>query len=152
MVAYVDYGAEKVFQKFEVREVPWYGATRAVVVIQLVLICLSMTERPDFVGLTVIALAIYSVEFPETITHKTFRLLVLALASTFLYDIVWLAMLHGPETDAVDHLVAGTKQHYVAVFFLYFSFLFRVLVILVFWKDSIDFNRIMRVEAQLSQL
>jgi hypothetical protein len=71
-------------------------------------------------------------------------MLVLFVAVTFIYDIVFLLFIHDAETE--DNESGGTEVNLrrFSYFFCWISFFFRPVVILVLWKDSLDFRNIMR--------
>lgn len=95
-------------------------------------------------SLTVCTLGIYSVQNPDNITRGLFRMLVVFSVISFLYDLVYLLFLH--DSSAVDaefgDMQAGVRKF--AYFFCWISFAFRPVVILVLWKDSLDFRKIVR--------
>jgi hypothetical protein len=58
-----------------------------------------MFLRPDFLSVTACALGIYATECPQTIKRHLFRMLVLFVVVTFIYDIVFLMFIHDAETE-----------------------------------------------------
>jgi hypothetical protein len=136
--------AVKLAQKYKYQEVPWAVLTQVVLCIYLVLTSLSMLLRPDFLSVTACALGIYATECPQNVKRSMFRLLVLLVAITFIYDIVFLLFIHDSEQE--DNSAGGmqTNLRRFAYFFTWISFFFRPVVILVLWKVSLDFRKIMR--------
>jgi len=61
---------------------------------------------------------------------------------TFVYDLVYILFLKDNEaTDAeFSDMMSGVRRF--AYFFFWISFLLRPVVIIVLWKDSLDFNKI----------
>jgi hypothetical protein len=58
------------------------------------------------------------------------------------YDLAWFFM-HDVSNDTSDGgLQKGIKNF--SLYMSYFSFFFRIIVALVFWKDSLDFTRIIK--------
>jgi len=126
------------------QSMPWELVTQITLGTLLVLTSLAMFLRPDFMSLTVCTLGIYSVQNPDNITRTLFRMLVLFSVISFLYDLVYLLFIH--NSSAVDaefgDMQAGVRKF--AFFFCWISFAFRPVVILVLWKDSLDFRKIVR--------
>lgn len=112
--------------------------------VYLVLTCLSMFCRPDFMSMTVCCLGIYGLENPAYITRSLFRMLVVFAVITFLYDTCYLLFIHNAEAiDAeTGDMLKGTRQF--SYIFVWLSFLLRPIVILVLWKDSLNHRQIIR--------
>jgi len=134
-------------QKLGIRsheEVPWATVTKYVLFIYLVITCFSSFMRPDFMNLTAIAIGIYVVELPHAFRRWVFRVLVVFLLICFIYDIDDVIFMHSSEED--DDADGGVQGH-VRIFsklFTWLSLIFRPIVIIVFWKDSLDFMKIIR--------
>lgn len=89
------------------------------------------------------ALALYVLEYPEVITRQTFRGLVLLIVISWVYDFLQLFMLDASvsEEDEED----GGNEYKLRRFtrlLSYIALIFKVIVVLVFWKDSLDFRNI----------
>ncbi len=95
-------------------------------------------------SLTVCCLGIYSVENPDNITRGLFRMLVVFSVVSFLYDLVYLLFIHNSEAVDAEFGEMQTGVRRFAYFFFWISFAFRPVVILVLWKDSLDFRKIVR--------
>ena len=71
-------------------------------------------------------------------------MLVVFSVVSFAYDLIYLLFIH--DSDAVDaefgDMQTGIRRF--AYFFFWISFAFRPVVILVLWKDSLDFRKIVR--------
>lgn len=101
-----------------------------------------MFFRTDFLNLTVCTSAIYMMMNTDKIKRWTFRALVFGIFLSLLYDLFWF-MMHDISNDTADGgLQKGIKNFSLTM--SYFSFFFRIIVALVFWKDSLDFNRIIK--------
>ena len=72
----------------------------------------------------------------------TFRLLVLGIFITLIHDLLFF-MTQEYNTDQTDGGVEKGIRNF-ALTMSYFSFFFRIIVAIVFWKDSLDFNRIIK--------
>ena len=123
---------------------PWELVTQITLVIYLVLTCLAMFLRPDFMSLTVCCLGIYSVETPDNITRSLFRMLVVFSVVSFVYDLIYLLFIHDSESVDAEFGEMQTGVRRFAYFFFWISFAFRPVVILVLWNDSLDFRKIVR--------
>lgn len=78
----------------------------------------------------------------EKIKRWTFRALVLGIFVSLLYDLFWF-MMHDVNNDLSDGGLQKSIKNF-SLIMSYFSFFFRIIVALVFWKDSLDFNRIIK--------
>ena len=94
-------------------------------------------------SLTVAAVAIYVLEYPETIQRNTFRQLVLLIVCSWLYDFITLFFIESSsaEEDEED----GGNEYKLRRFtrmFSYIALIYKLVVVVVFWKDSLDFRNI----------
>ena len=98
---------------------------------------LLMFKRPAFVNITVAALALYVLDNPQNISRQTFRGLVLLLVLSWAYDFIWLFFIDASvsEEDEED----GGNEYKLRRFIRllsYIALMFKVILVLVFWKDS----------------
>ncbi|CDW90728.1 c2 domain containing protein [Stylonychia lemnae] len=96
--------------------------------------------------LTICLVGIYMMLDTDKIKKGTFRNLVIALICSFAYDLFWLAI-QANSYGRDDSVEDGGIEKSIRKFSLSVSVLsifFRVIVIVVFWKDSIDFQRIIK--------
>ena len=109
----------------------------------LILTLLQMLKRPCMLSLTVCVVAIYVLEYPETIQRNTFRQLVLLIVCSWLYDFVTLFFIESSAADE-DEEDGGNefKLRRFTRMFSYIALLFKLVVVVVFWKDSLDFRNI----------
>ena len=78
------------------------------------------------------------------VTQNTFRLLVLGILVSIIYDLFWFSLKTSEYSQDLKH-DAGLERS-VKIFSLYmsyFSFFLRLIMALVYWKDSVDFDNIM---------
>lgn len=78
------------------------------------------------------------------VTKNTFRMLVLGILISILYDLIWFSLMSYEYGS--DLKVDGGMERRLRVFSLYMSyvsFFLRLIIALVFWKDSLDFDFIM---------
>lgn len=125
-------------------EVPWADWTKNVLVVYFILTALSMITRPDFLSMLVISLGYFSLELPNYISRRTFRILVLVALVSFLYDLVFLLFIRNVQAEDMEFQGMQVNVHRFAYIFVWLSFLFRPIVILILWKDSREFRRIIR--------
>ena len=129
-------------------QIPWLLLTEVVVWIFLVLTLLVMIKKPAYLSLTVIALAIYVLHNTRHIGRSTFRGLVALLALSWVYDAIWLLIIEPGAAD--EDLEDGGNEWKLRRFvklMSYITLFFKVIVVLVFWKDSLDFRNIVRKRA-----
>lgn len=69
--------------------VPWFTLTKIVLGIYTIITCFVLFFRADFVNLTVCTSAIYMILNTEKIKRWTFRVLVLGIFLSLLYDLFW---------------------------------------------------------------
>lgn len=94
-------------------------------------------------------MAIYVLNNPAAISRQTFRGFVLLIALSWVYDFVSLFIIEGSASDE-DEEDGGNEfklRRFVRLF-AYISLIFKVIVVLVFWKDSLDFRNIIRQRKQ----
>ncbi len=119
--------------------------TKVLVWIFACLTMLLMLKRPAFVNITVAALAFYVLENPQNISRQTFRGLVLLIVLSWVYDFIWLFFIDASvsEEDEED----GGNEYKLRRFIRllsYIALMFKVILVLVFWKDSLDFRNIIK--------
>ena len=119
--------------------------TKVLVWIFACLTMLLMFKRPAFVNITVAALALYVLDNPQNISRQTFRGLVLLLVLSWAYDFIWLFFIDASvsEEDEED----GGNEYKLRRFIRllsYIALMFKVILVLVFWKDSLDFRNIIK--------
>lgn len=81
---------------------PWLGLTYFCLIVQIVLAMLTQFQRKDFITITVCALAIYYLSFPESVRRVQFRMLVLLIFVSMAQDVLWLMVNRDTEDDEDD--------------------------------------------------
>jgi hypothetical protein len=71
---------------------PWLKVTWAILWLYTFFTILVLFFRPDFINLTVCVVALYMMFNTDRITRFRFRLLVLGIIITLIYDIIWFVM------------------------------------------------------------
>ena len=143
-----DAAVDQIRKQYRIETIPWLEVTKTVVWIFLILTMIQMLKRPVFLSLSVAAIALYVLEYPQTIQRNTFRGLVALLAISWVYDFITLFLIESSasEEDEED----GGNEYKLRRFtrlFSYISLIFKVVVVLVFWKDSMDFRSIIQSDA-----
>uniref|UniRef100_A0A7S3FXC5 Uncharacterized protein n=1 Tax=Strombidium rassoulzadegani TaxID=1082188 RepID=A0A7S3FXC5_9SPIT len=105
-------------------------------------------SRPDFLNTSICFLAIYQLSNIDELRKHVFRLLVVGVAISFVYDFAWLNLLWTEyEEDLAESSELGKVEMGIKQFSLYLSFLsliFRVIVFAAYWRASIDFKSIVK--------
>jgi hypothetical protein len=131
-------------QKYNYQQIPWLNLTKLVLLVYFVLTIFSMFYRPDFMSITAVSIGGYILINTSGSRRSDFRLLVLFLFISFVYDLIFLIFLHDSEADdELDSHMADNVRRF-AYFFAWLSFAFRPAVILVLWKVSLHFRSIVR--------
>lgn len=131
--------------KYKLETIPWLEISRYVVWVLLTLTMLAMLKRVCFLSLTVSAVAMMIITFPQNTKRNTFRQLVLVLVISLIYDILQLFIISpsASEEDEED----GGNEYKLNRFVRLVSFIalfVKIIAVLVFWKDSMDFRRIVK--------
>lgn len=80
----------------------------------------------------------------ERVTQHTFRMLVLGIFISVIYDLFWFSI--NASAYNQDQASDGGMERKLRIFTLYMSyisFFVRMIMGLIFWKDSLDFDTIM---------
>ena len=124
----------------------WAQVLEVVLWIYLVLTILSSLIRPDFMSLTTIALGLLAVNDPFRFGRRVFRIVTAMIATTFIYDLIWLFWLRSSDAETFED--AGSSGLYwirsFSMIVAYISFFFRIIVIAVFWKVSLNYMSFMK--------
>ncbi|TNV72186.1 hypothetical protein FGO68_gene616 [Halteria grandinella] len=152
----LDAVANNLALKYGYDSVPWFALTWWVLWIYTILTLLVMFLRPDFLNLTICIIGLYMMFNTDRITKNKFRMLVFGVALSIVYDLVWFFMKHqeyAPDvgaTETTSGVEAGVKKF--SLMMAYTSFFFRFFVMIVLWKDSLDFSKIIQNRTELPVL
>ena len=117
----------------------------------MILTMLVMFQRKDTLSITVCSCAVYVLECPQFISRQTFRGFVLMILVSWVWDFFYLFLFtSAADEDEED----GGMEYNVRRFsrlFSYISFFFRIVVVAIFWKVSLDFSKIVRAKAPLAE-
>ena len=109
-------------------QVPWFQLTWCVLWLYTALTLLVMFLRPDFLNLTICVMGLYMMFNIELISKGKFRILVVGILLSLIYDGVWFYLKHS-EYAADASKSDGSAEAVVRKFSLvvsYASFFFRV--------------------------
>ena len=133
---------------YDYEKVPWLEFTKGIVLIYLILTMLVSFQRKDSISITICTCAGYVLEFPRYITRNTFRGFVLMIFVSWVWDFFYLFFFTSvADEDEEDDMEYNVRRF--SRLFSYISFFFRIIVLLVFWKDSVDFSKIVRAKNPL---
>lgn len=107
--------------------VPWFMLTWWLLWMYTGLTILVMFMRPDFFNLTICVTALYMMFNTDRITKNKFRLLVLGIFITLIYDFFWFYMKHAEYTTEPKADGSGeVRVRRFSLMMAYASFLLRV--------------------------
>lgn len=105
--------------------VPWFTLTKVVLGIYTVLTCFSLFFRTDFLNVTVCTSAIYMILNTDKVKKWTFKVLVLGIILSQIYDLVWFLFIQDFNNDSQDGGVEKAVRRF-SLTVSYLSFFFRV--------------------------
>jgi hypothetical protein len=123
---------------------PWKLVTEGCLAVYFILTCFSMFYRTDFLNLTVSSVGFFVLENPSTINFHNWRLLTLIIALTWVYDVVYLLILHDSRIETMADGGTNNSVRSFSLLCCWISFFFRIVVTTVFWRDSHDFMKIVK--------
>ena len=112
------------------RSVPWLGATYFFLFVQLILAMLTQIHRKDQITISVCAIGIFMLSYPETTRRWQFRMLVGLIFLSLVQDVLWFVLNRDVEDDEDD----GGLERSVKSFSRTMSFVSFV------WRVSSDFG------------
>ena len=119
--------SQNIATKLGFNYVPWFTLTKIVLGIYTSLTCFVLFFRPDFLNLTICTTAIYMMMNTDKIRKWTFRLLVLGIFISLLYDLFWFMLQDYASERASDGgLEKGIRSFSLTMSYL--SFFFRVII------------------------
>lgn len=123
----IDAVSKTIAEKMGYEEVPWFKLTWYLLWIYTAITIVIMTKREDFVNLTICTTALYMMFHTERITRDYFRVLVLGILLSLLYDALWFFMKHQEYTE--EQKADGgqeTNIRRIVLLFSYVAFLLKV--------------------------
>lgn len=85
----IDLVADRVAERMGYRTLPWLKATWFLLWVYTILTILVLIQRSDFINLTICVTALYMLFNTQTLTRTRFRVLVLGIIVSWIYDILW---------------------------------------------------------------
>ena len=128
-----------------IRPILWAKLTFKLTIIYTVLVMLSCMAKADSLNITVCCLAIYQLVHTSEVTKNSFRGLVLLLLLSIAYDFIWYLMQSEQENNFID---GTTLIPQVAQWVQFGLLFFKPLMVVVYWKASIDFAAILDEKSQ----
>ncbi|CAI2364733.1 unnamed protein product [Moneuplotes crassus] len=144
-------GVDNTFDNFSqgvlgLRSTPWFRMMQWSAIIYNLLTLCSCFLRSDFVNLSTCVLICFSIAKIETSKRWQFRLIVYCLLASWVIDLIWIIMHTSPWWRRVRYdgdVELGMRRFVVIISFL--SFLFRIFVLLIFWKFSLFHRKRMSI-------
>ena len=125
-------------------EIPWGKILFGVLNVQFVLTVFSMLTRPCFLSLTCLTLGMFSIYQHNFFSREYFRYLVVGLLINAVYDFLWLMIINSADADDEEDQGKAYMIRRISLLFAYIAFFFRIIVILTFWKVSLNYRQYMR--------
>jgi hypothetical protein len=118
--------AETVARKMGYSSVPWFKLTWVLLWMYAGLTNLVLFYRQDFINLTVCVVALYMMFNTERITRGRFRMLVLGIILSLIYDLVWFYLKHHEYSDEKSDTGSEKNLKKFSLMMSYASFILRV--------------------------
>ena len=126
-----------VVAKMGFRDTQWGRLAIIMFAIWCVSICFVCFYKADFLNLTIGVVGLYLLLDPQTIKFSYLRLLIFALPLSMIYDVVWLVQ--KTREYWIETEEGGIAQ--VILGFVYFLIFYKILLIIVMWRASINFKK-----------
>lgn len=119
------------------RDTQWGRLAIIMFAIWCVCTCFVCFQKPDFLNLTLGVMGLYLLLDPQSIKQSYLRLLTFIMPISMIYDIIWLVQKTSEYLG--DAGEGGLAQ--VILGFVYFTLFYKILLIVVMWKASINFKK-----------
>jgi hypothetical protein len=106
---------------------PWFLVTQIVLFLYFGMTILVCFYRPDFINITICVVALYMVNEPSEVKKWTFRLLVLGIFLSLVFDVVFFVLNDYSNEKQYDGGAESGVRHF-SMTMSYVSFFFRVSV------------------------
>lgn len=117
--------SEGVAKRVGFNSVPWFLLTNIVLYIYMIMTLCVCFYRPDFLNLSVCVVALYMINEPSEVKKWTFRLLVLGIFLSMIFDIVFFVINdYSNEKQSDGGAESGIRSF--SVYMSWISFFFRV--------------------------
>ncbi len=96
-------------------------------------------------------MAVYLLVNADAGTVSTFRVLVLMIVVSTIYDILWFSFRNSNTANRDDPEMQSLEITIIAFSFwmAWISFFFKIIMIFVFWRTSLDFAAVIDHRSQL---
>jgi hypothetical protein len=138
----VEDAATRVSERFGYRFIPWLAVSYVAVCVQLFLSILTQYQRKDFMTVTACALALMLLTMPNIARRKEFRMVVLLIFVSIVYDVLWFMINNDVDDDDDGGVEKGVKRF--ARNISYISFVWKIIFGIIFWKVSLDYLAIVK--------
>lgn len=123
----VDVVINKFARRAGYESVPWFTLTWMLLWLYTILTLFVMMSRPDFFNLTICTVGLYMMFHTERISKLRFKMLVVGIFITLIYDVIWFAFKHTeyseePKADASNEI----NVRRFSLMMSYASFILRV--------------------------
>lgn len=125
-------------------DIPWFILTKLTIYVYNILTLLVCFHRSDFINLSICVLSLFIIENTDEVKRKTFRNLLFCVIGSLFYDLIWM-LIYTYDWNNDTAIYDGGAEVKIRRFSLsvtYISFFFRLFVILVYWKASMDFEKV----------
>ncbi len=129
-------------------EVNWFDVTRVCVLVYFFLTMIAMFSRPEFLSMAILGLAIYTLELTRKATLRLYRLILLLSVISFIYDGLFLFVLHNKQAEDQETQNMSRDVSNVAYIAVWISFVLRPVIILVFWRGTLNFRKDIRQKGE----
>lgn len=126
-----------VVAKMGFRDTQWGRLAIIMFALWCVSICFVCFYKADFLNLTIGVVGLYLLLDPQTIKFSYLRLLIFSLPLSMVYDVVWLVQ--KTREYWIESEEGGIAQ--VILAFVYFLIFYKILLIIVMWRASINFKK-----------
>ena len=146
LVPHVDKVARLVADKAGLvnKEIPWKWIAKGALFVYLILTCLVMFHRPDFVNITAAMIGTYIIQNPEVCEWASWRKYTMLVACTFLYDLIFLCFVSDSHGENESNGGKGSWLLYFSLLCCWISFVLRPFIALILWYCSHDFIKIIK--------
>lgn len=130
---------------------PWWDALNTLTIIHIILTMLVCFIKTDFINLTVVLILLKTKYFAEEVKWIELWLAASAILLSWIFDLIWMFFHLGawfsrfnPEHSDVE---VSIWRFCATITFL--SFLFRIILFVVTWKISVEFDRLFKPRGTL---
>ena len=138
----VENTSNKLSIKLGFDETPWYILFRISMYSYILMTLFWWFYKPDFLNITVCSIMFYLFANPMQMRQWHIRLISFGIFITWIFDLTWIIIntSHYWDEQPYDgNVELGLRRFVLCV--CYISFIFRIVIFIVFWKVSVEFSR-----------